>query len=49
LLLALVEQPGALVSKDALIEVTWPNQAVEENNLTVQIAALRRVLASARP
>jgi DNA-binding winged helix-turn-helix (wHTH) protein len=45
LLLALVERPGALVSKDALIEVTWPNQAVEENNLTVQIAALRRVLA----
>ena len=48
LLLALVERPGALVSKDALIEVAWPNQAVEENNLTVQIAALRRVLATFR-
>jgi DNA-binding winged helix-turn-helix (wHTH) protein len=47
LLLALVERPGALVSKEALIEVTWPNQAVEDNNLTVQIAALRRVLAKA--
>jgi DNA-binding winged helix-turn-helix (wHTH) protein/tetratricopeptide (TPR) repeat protein len=47
LLLALVERSGALVSKDALIEVAWPNQAVEENNLTVQIAALRRVLARA--
>jgi DNA-binding winged helix-turn-helix (wHTH) protein len=46
LLLELVERPGALVSKDALIEAAWPNQAVEENNLTVQIAALRRILAT---
>jgi DNA-binding winged helix-turn-helix (wHTH) protein len=44
LLRALVERPGALVSKDALIEAAWPGQAVEESNLTVQIAALRRVL-----
>jgi DNA-binding winged helix-turn-helix (wHTH) protein/tetratricopeptide (TPR) repeat protein len=46
LLLALVEKPGAVVSKNALIEAAWPNQAVEDNNLTVQIAALRRVLAT---
>jgi class 3 adenylate cyclase/predicted ATPase len=44
LLRALVERPGALVSKDALIEAAWPGQAVEESNLTVQIAALRKVL-----
>jgi TolB-like protein len=44
LLRALVEQPGALLSKDALIEAGWPGQFVEESNLTVQIAALRRVL-----
>ena len=44
LLRALVERPGAVVSKDALIEATWPGQAVEESNLTVQIAALRRAL-----
>jgi DNA-binding winged helix-turn-helix (wHTH) protein len=44
LLRALVERPGALVSKDALIEAAWSGQAVEEGNLTVQIAALRRVL-----
>jgi DNA-binding winged helix-turn-helix (wHTH) protein len=44
LLRALVERPGALVSKDALIEAAWPGQAVEESNLTVQIAALRRLL-----
>ena len=47
LLRTLVERPGALVSKDALIEAAWPGQAVEESNLTVQIAALRRVLGEA--
>jgi DNA-binding winged helix-turn-helix (wHTH) protein/predicted ATPase len=47
LLRTLVEQRGELVSKDALIEAAWPGQIVEENNLTVQIAALRRVLSAA--
>lgn len=47
LLRALVEKPGALVSKDVLIEAGWPGQVVEESNLTVQISALRRVLAEA--
>ncbi|HUC71616.1 MAG TPA: transcriptional regulator [Stellaceae bacterium] len=47
LLLALVGRPGEVVSKDALIEAAWPNQVVEENNLTVQIAALRQVLGGA--
>ena len=41
---ALIEQPGELVLKDALIEAVWPGQTVEDSNLTVQIAALRRVL-----
>jgi TolB-like protein len=44
LLRALVERPGAVVSKDALIDAAWSGQVVEESNLTVQIAALRRVL-----
>jgi adenylate cyclase len=44
LLRALVERPGAVVSKDALIDAAWSGQAVEDSNLTVQIAALRRVL-----
>src|SRR5262249_5643660 len=35
---------GAPVSKDALIDAAWSGLAVEESNLTVQIAALRRVL-----
>jgi TolB-like protein/Tfp pilus assembly protein PilF len=41
---ALLERAGDPVSKEALIEAAWPGLAVEENNLSVQIAALRRVL-----
>jgi TolB-like protein len=44
LLHMLVERAGVLVSKDALIEAAWPGLAVEDSNLTVQIAALRRAL-----
>ena len=40
---ALVERPGIPVTKDALIDAAWAGLAVEENNLSVQIAALRRV------
>jgi TolB-like protein/DNA-binding winged helix-turn-helix (wHTH) protein len=47
LLQALLERPGTVVSKEALIEAAWPGQIVEESNLTVQIAALRRVLGEA--
>jgi TolB-like protein/tetratricopeptide (TPR) repeat protein len=43
LLRVLLERPGAPVSKDTLIAAAWPGLAVEESNLTVQIAALRRV------
>ena len=42
LLRLLLERAGAPVSKDALIQAAWPELAVEESNLTVQIAALRR-------
>ena len=44
LLRALLERPGAVVPKEVLVEAAWPGQAVEDSNLTVQIAALRRVL-----
>ncbi len=43
----LLERPGAVVSKDALITAGWHHQAVEESNLTVQITALRRALGEA--
>src|SRR5215813_2089002 len=39
----LVQRPGIPVSKDALMQAAWAGLAVEENNLAVQIAALRRV------
>jgi len=45
LLALLVRQAGRPVAKDALIEAAWSGQAVEDSNLTVQIAALRRLLA----
>jgi len=44
LLRLLIDRAGAPVSKDALMEAAWPGLAVEESNLPVQIAALRRVL-----
>jgi TolB-like protein len=44
LLRALIERPGLLVSKGALMEAAWLGAAVEESNLAVQIGALRRVL-----
>jgi adenylate cyclase len=44
LLALLVERQGQLVAKDEIMETVWPGTAVEESNLSVQIAALRRVL-----
>ena len=44
LLRLLVERQGKLVSKDAIMAAVWPGTVVEEGNLTVQIAALRRIL-----
>src|SRR6266567_3170296 len=43
LLRLLLDRAGEPVSKDALIEAAWPGLAIEDSNLTVQIAALRRV------
>ncbi len=47
LLRVLVERRGLPVSKDTLMERAWTGVAVEESNLPVQIAALRRVLGEA--
>ena len=46
LLRVLLAKPETPVSKDALIDAAWSGLVVEESNLTVQIAALRRVLAT---
>ncbi|WP_244422750.1 winged helix-turn-helix domain-containing protein [Sinorhizobium meliloti] len=47
LLRALLEARGGVVSKTDLIERAWPGTIVEESNLTVQIAALRKALGLA--
>lgn len=44
ILIALVERHGELVTKHELMKRVWPNIIVEEGNLKVQVAALRRVL-----
>jgi predicted ATPase len=43
LLLTLVENRGQILSKDELLETVWEGQFVEENNLSVQISALRKI------
>jgi TolB-like protein len=42
LLHALLEADGEVVTKSSLMDAAWPKTIVEESNLTVQIAALRR-------
>jgi TolB-like protein/DNA-binding winged helix-turn-helix (wHTH) protein len=44
----LVERPGDLVSRAEIIETVWPGTAVEDSNLNVQVAALRRILDDGR-
>ena len=44
LLLALVERQGRIVTKDELLAEVWPGTVVEENNLQVQVSALRKAL-----
>jgi predicted ATPase/DNA-binding winged helix-turn-helix (wHTH) protein len=48
ILITLVERPGELVSKEELMARVWPNMFVEPANLTVHVAALRRVLGDGR-
>jgi len=43
----LVEHASEYVSKERLLDAGWPESVVEEGNLPVQIAAIRRALASA--
>ncbi|HVY19673.1 MAG TPA: winged helix-turn-helix domain-containing protein [Bauldia sp.] len=46
LLRALLQAEGEPVTKAALMDAAWPGASVEESNLTVQIAALRKVLGA---
>jgi adenylate cyclase len=47
-LLLFLNRPGELIAKNEIMDAVWPDLAVEESNLTVQISALRRVLDSGR-
>ena len=49
ILTVLVEHAGELVSKRDLMARVWPNTIVDESNLKVNIAALRRVLGDGGP
>jgi TolB-like protein len=44
LLEALFSRPGDVLTKTELMDAAWQNLAVEESNLSVQIAALRKTL-----
>ena len=47
LLSALLQRPGEILGKAELMDAAWPGLVVEEGNLTVQIAQLRKVLGEA--
>jgi len=44
ILLALLENGGRIVPKDALMKKVWPNTFVEEGNLTQNVSLLRKAL-----
>ena len=44
-LAALVSRAGQYVERSVIVDAAWPGVVVEEANLTVQISAIRRVLA----
>ena len=45
-LLELLARPGAVVTKDALIEAVWQDVAVTDNSLEQAVSALRRALGA---
>jgi DNA-binding winged helix-turn-helix (wHTH) protein len=49
ILVALVERAGHVVEKHELMARVWPDSFVEENNLKVHVAALRRTLGEGLP
>ena len=46
-LAALIEHRDRVVGKDELLARAWPGLVVEENNLTVQVSTLRKMLGTA--
>ena len=48
-LLALLSRQGEIATKDELLKAAWPDSIVEEANLTVHVALLRKTLGAAAP
>src|SRR5205807_7920043 len=48
LLLALLEADGSLIGKEELLSRVWPGIVVSEENLKVQVSALRKALGADR-
>ena len=48
ILAVLIAADGALVSKNDMLRLVWPDTIVEENNLQVHMSALRKVLGESR-
>lgn len=48
ILATIAQAGGKLVSKSELMEAVWPNTIVEENNIHVQLSAIRKALGSDR-
>src|SRR5712691_9817310 len=47
-LMALIDARGTVLDKDQLMSLVWPDRVVEENNLSAQIAVLRKVFGADR-
>src|SRR4051812_15813869 len=47
-LIALVERPGDVVTKQELTRRVWPNITVDESSLRVHVATLRKALGDGR-
>jgi len=45
-LICLIANRDRVVTKDEALQFAWPGRVVEENNLSVQVAAVRRVIGS---
>ncbi len=48
ILVALIERAGQVVSKTELFALVWPDRFIEESNLRVNIAAVRKALSDDR-
>ena len=49
LLLVLARANGEVVSKAVIMDAVWPGLVVEENNIQVQVSALRRASNGSSP